>query len=225
MVSFGCGQRQGDFTRAQETQLRRVAPHLRRAHFLHARIRTLDDSPYRHLLDHAANTSACLALSREGLLVEANALGDLELHDAGTVELVGGRIRFRAAVAQRAFSLALRSGNPSAAIGLGAPEPAGTALLVDVSTLALPAASRPAHWLLFVPAGRSSRQRLESFAIEHGLSELEYRVPGLRVLGQEVGEIANELGHQQSTTRTVVKSLFRKTGAHRQTELVLRVLG
>jgi DNA-binding CsgD family transcriptional regulator len=227
MISLGRLYREGDFSRGQVLALRRMAPHLRRAHFLDSRIQPTGNGQFTHLLAHAASTGACFALDRDGTLVEANAAGDLELQDGSIVMQVNRRLAFRAAAAQRAYAQALWRGQPSAAIALGAPEPSGAALLVNVSASSLPAASRPAHWLLFVPAGRQSRLRLriEAFELEHGLTPLEARVLELLAMGRTVEEIGHELAHAIATTRSVLKALLRKTGTHRQTDLVLRVLG
>lgn len=230
MVSFGRNLRQSDFTQAQEQRLRTIAPFLRRACFLHSRVHAAATGPFMHLLDLAASRSACVALARDGILVEANDLADSELADGTAISQVGAYVRFRHPAAQRWFARALARGEASAAFRLPGRSVANgddSLLLVDVSGLALPVAGRPAHWLLFVPPGRATRlqQRIATFSAEYQLTAAEGAVLARLAEGDEVPSIGEHLGHALETTRSVLKSLYRKTGTHRQAELLARLLG
>jgi DNA-binding CsgD family transcriptional regulator len=57
-----------------------------------------------------------------------------------------------------------------------------------------------------------------------GLTPAEYRLLCRLVEGQPLREAANTLSVSYETARSTLKSVFSKTGAHRQSELILSAL-
>jgi DNA-binding CsgD family transcriptional regulator len=58
-----------------------------------------------------------------------------------------------------------------------------------------------------------------------GLSGTEARLAAALVRGRTLIEAAGDIGVTEQTARRYSKLIFAKTGAHRQTELVRRILG
>jgi len=54
----------------------------------------------------------------------------------------------------------------------------------------------------------------------HGLTHAEARVSAALTLGETVGQIAAAYGVRVSTVRAQIRSIFEKTGVHRQSDLV-----
>ena len=70
------------------------------------------------------------------------------------------------------------------------------------------------------PLSRSSTLRAL-----YGLSPLECRLADLLASGQDVAAAAEPLRLTVDATRSHLKSIFRKTGTNRQTDLIRRILG
>jgi DNA-binding NarL/FixJ family response regulator len=64
-----------------------------------------------------------------------------------------------------------------------------------------------------------------AFADEHSLTDTETRVLEQLVQGLDIPAVATRVGHCVETCRSVLKHIFQKSGTHRQSELVAKVLG
>lgn len=93
----------------------------------------------------------------------------------------------------------------------------------DLSMVVL--ASPPTRkWILAVFEPSRTRPLLQERAAGFGLTRQETRVAAALVDGLRVDTIADNLGISSSTVRQHLKSAFAKTKAHRQAELIARLL-
>ncbi|WP_269532440.1 hypothetical protein [Chitinimonas sp. BJYL2] len=95
---------------------------------------------------------------------------------------------------------------------LVAPLPADSPLVAD--------SKRPLVLLMAHDPSASEAEPLEVLAALYGLSPAECRLAALLLEGCSLAEAAQRLQLQQSTVRTQSKSMFWKTGTHRQGELL-----
>jgi len=79
---------------------------------------------------------------------------------------------------------------------------------------------RPAVVLVFVDPDSQPRSRSTVLRAAYGLSPSECRITELLAAGHTISDIADRSGRTVGGTRFQLKSIFRKTGTHRQTELV-----
>ncbi|MEH6458362.1 helix-turn-helix transcriptional regulator [Chitinimonas sp. JJ19] len=100
---------------------------------------------------------------------------------------------------------------------LVAPLPAGSPLVAD--------SQRPLVLLMAHDPSASDAQPLDVLAALYGLSPAECRLAALLLEGWTPAESAERLQVQVSTVRTQLKSMFWKTGTHRQGELMKLLSG
>jgi len=98
-----------------------------------------------------------------------------------------------------------------------APMPADSPLVAD--------SRRPLVLLMAHDPNASEAQPLEVLAALYGLSPAECRLAALLLEGDTPAEAAERLQVQVSTVRTQLKSMFWKTGTHRQGELLKLLAG
>src|SRR5262245_18902994 len=76
-----------------------------------------------------------------------------------------------------------------------------------------------------MPSANREREILQADVLKtrFGLNSAETRLVVLLFAGASLRSCAKALGIQYETARTYLKSVFQKTGTHRQAELVLTV--
>jgi DNA-binding CsgD family transcriptional regulator len=74
---------------------------------------------------------------------------------------------------------------------------------------------------VFIRARESTQDSAELLALTYGLTPAETRVVSCLLAGRTLSEGARELRVTPATARTHLRSVFRKTGASRQQELLL----
>lgn len=75
--------------------------------------------------------------------------------------------------------------------------------------------------MVTTPPGGLKPQGLREMAARYGLTAAEVEVTGLLAQGDSLSAIAASTGRTRETVRTHLKSIFMKTGTHRQVELVI----
>lgn len=165
-------------------------------------------------------------LNAEGGIVWRNEAADTELAEGNDLVVRGGRLQARSREVDRALQAAIRW---AATINLG----------FAVERGAVPILPEPAHgeppkiWWVTADAGVievsvSDRQlpdhKLALAAVVFGLSAAQARVARGVVAGQEIPEIAAELGISTNTARTHLRRMFDKAGVRNQTALVRALL-
>jgi DNA-binding CsgD family transcriptional regulator/PAS domain-containing protein len=210
--------------------IRLLAPHLRRA-VLISRVldaRSMVAASFASALDTLAN--AVVLVDRNLRIVHANRAGGSILSVADPLSAVGGQLRVRNPIAQGALEKAVREGEDDEASlggrGISIPAPRGDGGPSVLHVLPLRYGSlRPglvpsATAAIFVaPSGRLTLG--ESVAAPlFDLSPAEARVFAQMARGVTVAEASRTLGVATSTVRFHLLSIFEKTGAQRQADLI-----
>ncbi|GAB2179525.1 helix-turn-helix transcriptional regulator [Dongia sp. agr-C8] len=203
-----------------------LAPHFRRAY----RMQEALDSVRRegmafetvlHLLRQPV-----LVVDREARLSFTNAAGEQLLREATLLRLAGGRLRAAHRADVAAFAAALA---PEGAVGPGslALRRAGAKAPVIVRVMPLRRPNR-AEWsgriALMVELPPPPRG-LDTWAAAFRLSPAETRLWAALTVGRRLIEIADESGVSVNTLRVQLRTLFQKTGVHRQADLLRLALG
>lgn len=170
---------------------------------------------------------AAFIVDRESVLHLLNAAARTLLARHRCVRVSNGRLRFRHPGWNTVFDVALRSAiqNPGRNSLLSLSSRDAEVYEVNVSSLqgdAQLACTYPLPLALAViadlqPDAQRIVQRVRPL---YGLTEAEARVMAELALGRTVEEVAAAHGVRPSTVRAQVRSIFEKTGVHRQTDLV-----
>jgi DNA-binding CsgD family transcriptional regulator len=214
----------GPVERGAVAMLDGLRPHLARAALLAARVGLERARATVDTLDTMGYPAAVLAQDGRALAVNAR------FADCRPGIVLGARdaVSFASPAAGAIFAEALAAmrGGSSARTGRSVPIAAGeTAGAMVAHVLPLRRAARDvfsgAYSLLFVTPVQL--QRAPPLALLEGLFDLtatEAKVAALLVEGQSVEAVAAAQGVMANTVRMHLKSIFAKTGVHRQAELV-----
>jgi DNA-binding CsgD family transcriptional regulator len=213
-------------------RMRLLAPHVRRA-VLIARVielKTTQAETFAEMLDGLS--SAMFLVSAEGRIVHANAAGHAMLVDASFLYAVGGHLVATDPDADRTLrELFAAAGLDDSAVGtsgISIPLPAtkGTELVAH----ALPLTSglrrdtgdtyKAAAALFVHKASPNVAAPPETIAKTYRLTPMELRVLLAIVEIGGATDVADALGVAESTVKTHLKGLYRKTGASRHADLV-----
>jgi DNA-binding CsgD family transcriptional regulator len=176
-------------------------------------------------------------LSATGDVLRCNAAGETLLVGKSLLAPPGGRLRFADEAADRAFAEAMRSaGVGSAALcGKGVSIPlrgqGGAKYVAHLLPLSAAAAeddlnTRGARMAVFVSLSHPDLTgALRMLSETYDLTAAERRVALALVEVGSTPMIAEALGVSVATVRTHLRSLFQKTGARRQTEIVTLLRG
>ena len=237
-LSINGSEKRGPFGSEELALFNALMPHLHRALQLHRRLTTAEAKAARmsSVLDRCAhgifmvdaqgavtymNTAASrLARSRDGVLVDGR-----ELRTATNADM--SRLR----------TLVANAANTSAGLGHGA----GGALRLErpsgkraLSALVSPVPGvpdthdterAPVAMIVVSDPDRVMLPDEDTLAAMLEVTPGEARLSLLLAQGLSLEQAAGRLGVRVGTIRTRLKSVFEKTGTHRQSELVLRVLG
>ena len=219
------GTKEGPYDAEEQARMALLAPHVRRAITIADLIehKSLERDDLAATLD--ALTTAVLVLGADGRLVYSNAAGDAALAREDVLLSRNGVVEpwdrgswpaFRvmtAAAAGGTLNLARRSGGSAvvSALPLCSGRRRGTA-------------PRRARVALFVQDNPCGPHAIEVVGRAYGLTGAELRVLLGLADGATPADIAQRYGIAPSTVRTHLKSLFAKTGAKRQKDLVKLLL-
>lgn len=222
-----------DFTAADRVRLQALVPHLRIAVSLFER---LQFAGAQHGLFHSTAQGLGLALvvlDRARRIVSTNALAERFLHEGEGVQRRGDEIAFSATANRRIVEALLTPGASAAegpAEGKNAPgvarfridRPVHGDLVATARPLDLPAIhSGTGALALFLarPAGESAPdpQVLRDVL---GLTMAEARLASVLNRGLSLVDAAKQLGIAHNTAKVQLRSVFAKTGVHRQAQLV-----
>jgi DNA-binding CsgD family transcriptional regulator/PAS domain-containing protein len=213
----------GVFAPEAEALARSVVRHFRRAY----RLQQALDSVRRESLEFEAALRCLpqpvLVVEPDARIVFANAAGAQMLRDRDVLTASAGRLRAAHRGDAAALSKALRP-VPQAADGDASLvlRRAGSAQPVVVRAVPLRSGNR-AEWsgrialLVEVPAPPLP---LEAMAAAFRLSPAEARLWAALADGKRLADIAAEHGVSVNTARVQLRSLFQKTGVHRQADLL-----
>ncbi len=226
-LSLQGDQRRGPFEPSDLQQLARLAPHLSRAleireQFALASLsaQALGDALGQHHL-------GALLLDASGRILEANAMAYLLLGSGGPIHRKADGTLSIAGTAGRRILRCLASGLPASAGVDGkfcVPRERRLPLSLTLAPLVRGAAQwfgSEVRWLLTISDPEQAVPVSTRMLVElHGLSEREAEVAVLIGAGVPLIGIAGRLRTSVHTVRAQLKSIFRKTGWHSQSELI-----
>lgn len=230
VMSFQRGLDDGQFASTELDFLERLAPHVELACRLSTEFARLSmqAAVARQALDRLA--APMWVADGDGKVIFANHAaeeggvrgisvrnGRVQAEGAGAATKLANLLLL--ATQPRAQSGALALENPAGdrATVLVAPMPADSPLVAD--------GRRPLALLMAHNRAGGDEQPLDVLAALYGLSPAECRLAALILEGCTPTEAAGRLSVQVSTVRTQLKSMFWKTGTHRQAELVKLLSG
>lgn len=230
MLGFHSGSSQARFSPETETRIQQLMDPLRRAARLHVELHNLGwkSSSAVQALDRLS--AAVIITDRDAHVIDVNDAAEqlIKLDDGLIVR--NGRL-----AAVRSFERAKLAAAIAAAAAAGETAPTGAHMLIGrresrlayVVTVA-PLSSRstghdlPLVMVLVVNPDWHTPSKT-SLAKLFGLSPAESRVAAALMQGSRMSEIAVESGVEITTLRTQLRSILRKVGVERQTDLI-RVL-
>lgn len=214
-----------------EPSVRRVmallAPHFRTAK--QVQMRLAEALPGRLALASLDRLAvAAFILSGGGAVYHLNASARTLLADDGCIRVANSRFRLREPAAlNTAFEAALRRATQNPPRSSLLPLPSGDKEVYEVTVSPLPgdeaALSACPVRLALVTIARprpDAKRIVQRVRPLYGLTEAEARVMAALTLGATVDEITQAHGVRTSTVRAQVRSIFEKTGVHRQSDLV-----
>jgi DNA-binding CsgD family transcriptional regulator len=207
-----------------------VMPHMSRAFDLRLRLDALarQRDGFAAFVENAA--AGAFLLDHAGILAHATAKGRDLLDDPdGPLRLARGRLQARDAAAERRLQRLLAGGR-SPASWLFAPAivdlPPAHRLRIVASRYSggLFAQAHKAFVVLVERVDRPPRDAADAAARRHGLTPAETELLRELAAGRTLREAADRLGRGVNTARNQLQAVFAKTGTHRQSQLVARVL-
>ena len=225
-------RRHGPFTEAERRKIITVLPHLRRVLQVKDRLakagtradqllETMDRLPYGVLL-----------LDEDLTIVEASAAARAILAEGDGVHARGGRLGFHRSSDAAAFARTLTARPDSGPGSHGVVVVQRSPRLRGLTMLTLPLKTAPGHWtrpppcyLVFMFDGsRNTNPSLATLRQAYGLTPGEAQLVVALVGGSSLVEIAAQRAVSVQTLRSQLKSVFAKTGARSQAQLLRLVL-
>lgn len=220
-----------NFAAAEREALQELVPHLRGAIRLFERLQAsrAEHGVYRGVVEQMG--VAAIILDHDGKLVRANAVAERLLAEDDGLTLASGRLRLSAADAHRALDGLLRllkaDEDPAAAPPqrFRIARPSGRrdlgVVAKAVTTPAFMRGGKGAALALFVSdPGQDAAPDPEAIRDLFQLTRMEAMLAAALAGGGSLVEAADRLGIAHNTARSHLRSIFAKTGARRQSQLV-----
>ena len=229
-VGFGRHERVGEIQDRDVALFRTLIPHLRRAvqigDLLH--MRPIKADILTAALDNLS--FGLLVVDSSDHIVHASRAAQKLLDEGVSLLIVNGRLSCPDRAAANRLTQAIRSARTMAPaeaggyFGINLPSTSDAPCLAHVMPLLSDElrqrAGATAAALVFVTRADNHSLRLDCMAAAFDLSPGEMNVLALLASGRSLVDVAAALGIAESTARTHVKNLHRKTGVERQSELV-----
>ena len=220
-----------DFGPAERQRFQRLVPHLRHALLLYVRLHAAraEQGVYRAMVERMG--VAAIILDAAGKVLRSNALADRLLEEADGFALVEGRLSLSGSAPRRALARLLQAvgAGPDAAVlpaqRFRVERPSGKRDLAAIAKLL----SGPA----LLRSGAGAAVALFVGDTDHGggldpavirdifqLTRVEAMLCAVLAEGCSLVEAADRLGVAHNTARSHLRSIFLKTGARRQSQLV-----
>lgn len=220
-----------DFAGVDRDTLQTIVPHLRDALRLFERLQAWDTEHgvYRGMVEQMG--VAAIILDHDGKVMRTNAVADRLLAEKDGVVLAGGRLRLTATAEHRALEKLLQSlkadADPAAiaAQRFRIERPSGRrdlgAVAKPVTAPAFMRSGAAAALALFVSdPGQDARPDPEAIRDLFQLTRMEAMLAAALAGGASLVDAADRLGIAHNTARSHLRSIFAKTGARRQSQLV-----
>ncbi len=207
-----------------------LLPRWRRAVSLHAALAPLAGPWPLFLAAEDAAGRGVVVIDARGLIVVANRTGERHLAAASGIYTSRGRLHARGDRAdrdlERAIALARDPIARESPFCVSAPR--GEQAPLQLRVLPAPASrfgrGNSRAVLVMIEEPTAPAVTLDDFARRHALTRAERDLLEQLVCGVRLVDAAQHLQRSHNTARNQIQSIFAKTGTHRQTELVLRVL-
>ena len=226
----------GMFNLADKSLLMRLYPHLKTALAIYEQLRRqhLENNAYIKAIDQLS--FGVIILNERGHVVRVNDMASRIMKDGQHLRVVGNCLQAGDPANELAVSQAV------AAILAGRAPPGGAHGSLKITA---PEAATPPLYLLLKPIQDGANESgvpaagvalflstdhlhrsitIEPFARLHGLSPAELELVSELLDGVSIGEASSALGISENTARAQLRSVFNKTGAHRQADLTRMVL-
>ncbi|RJF93138.1 helix-turn-helix transcriptional regulator [Sphingomonas cavernae] len=220
-----------DFGSAEKDALQSVVPHLRDALRLFERLQAwgTEHGVYRGMVEQMG--VAAIILDHEGKVMRTNAVAERLLAEKDGVERAGERLRLASIVEHRGLEKLLRSlkadTDPASlpAHRFRIERPSGRrdlgAVAKPVTAPAFMRSGAGAALALFVSdPGQDARPDPEAIRDLFQLTRMEAMLAAALAGGASLVDAADKLGIAHNTARSHLRSIFAKTGARRQSQLV-----
>jgi len=235
-LRFSRGVDEPRFSGEDRQLLSRITPHLRQALEIYARLyrMTSERDIYAGAVDQLA--VATIIVDEQGLMLNTNAVASALLAERDGIYLRGKELCLASGAGNRALREALahvisaqRSGAADLVRALRVPRSAGRSDLGLVIRPAPPGErgegqSGPCAAVFISDPDLREPASQQILGELFGLTPAEANVAILLARGLSLAEVAQAQGITQNTARVQLKSVFAKTGASRQAELVRLVL-
>lgn len=203
-----------------------LVPHLQQA--LHAESVLAQTVRQTRILEDVLNVDdrGVVVVSAEGAVWSANAAASEIFTVDDGISVRGGRIVTDALRGSIAMALSAGSDGLRRGSWIRCPRPSGKEPYV-ANVVPIGDPTGPDHRALVVlndPAGHKDQSAEEIVRDLYGLTPTETRFVALLRDGNSLADVADRLSVSLTTVRTHLQHVFRKTGTHRQTELVRLLL-
>lgn len=224
----------GDFSASEKKTCEDLVPHLRVAARMHVRLDSLaaERSLYAEALREL--TAAMVMLGSEGEVVHMTRIAERVLGRTAGITVVDRRLILDDAGEHECFAaMTARALDASRRSGPSMPEALRLArscpdqeVWLTVRPLPVGTSPGPAFRVAVGLGGEPERPEACPEAVQKllGLTRAEATIALALARGKSVKDAAREFSISISTARTHMRSIFRKTGINRQTELVRTVL-
>ncbi|QKS01398.1 helix-turn-helix transcriptional regulator [Sphingomonas sp. CL5.1] len=212
-----------DFGQAERTAFQAIVPHLRHAIGLFERLQVsgAEQGVYRGTVEQMG--VAAIILNRDGRVVRTNAVADRLLAAGDGLAVADCRLRLKDAAQRKGLDALLRSLDADPAPQrFRIARASGHDLAAIAKPIAAPAFMRGGAALaLFVSdPGQEAQFDPEAIRDLFQLTRMEANLAVALASGRSLVDAADALGIAHNTARSHLRSIFAKTGARRQSQLV-----
>lgn len=235
IISLSRPRSLGDFETSDIEKCRLLMPHLQRASRVAQQVEesSLNLNAFSDLIEQS--TTGVLLLGRTGKIVFANRAAQAMAQENDGFVLRGERIEAlnnqNNEALRRLIADAIRLSDRSVAarggvlrLGRLSGKPDFAVAIAPLTGQAAWSNSGPVAFVLITDPDAASTRPREMITKMFGLSASETRVAERLMLGESPEQAANSLGLKISTARWHLRSMYRKTGASGQTQLVRLLL-
>lgn len=217
------GQRAGAFSAAELRLINALAPHLKRALAIRRHLQGMTEQTLeaQQLLQNVAG--GLITTDQAGRVIEASGRGQEALDSAAVIYASQGRIRARHPGADAALNAMFAGDFVTGDRPISLPGDDGYNYILwefpAAAAQELTASNNRRVFGINLQAVTKGASVLD-FQRRYGLTHAEGEIAAALASGAALGEIAERRGNSVHTVRTHLKSIFSKTGAHRQSQLV-----
>ena len=212
-----------DFGVAEREAFQALVPHLRHATRLFERLQFsgAEHGVYRGAVEQMG--VAAIILDRGGRVVRANAVADRLLGEGDGIAVADGRLRLKDAAGRKAMDELLKTLDADPApLRFRIARASGHDLAAIARPVAAPAFMRGGAALALFVSDPRQEARLDPEAVRDlfQLTRMEANLAVALASGRSLVNAADALGIAHNTARSHLRSIFAKTGARRQSQLV-----